>query len=432
MSKKPREGWIIAGRLDGRDVYPQPLAAVAGLPHLLRQACALSAAGIERITVFWVGPGDLPDLSAIAADSRMAGRRFELVTEPPGASGDSSDDAILVVRGDRIFHRDTPTVLAQAAERTASAVRLRGDEHDGAFVVSRRVASRLCAAAGRDGGIADEIASLAAAGTMTEVKPPWRGFTIAAHDRRSLRQAERLLVTSLRKIGDGLMSRWLNRRFSLFLSHYLCRTPIKPNHITAVCFLSALCGGIVMAQGGYAAAVVGILLFEFGSLLDGCDGELSRLKYQGSRLGQWMDTVTDDAGNVFFLIGASVNLHQAGIAWALPVGAIAVIAFVTTQSTQYYFLLKVYDSGDLAAIPWAFQGPPEVPPDEDERSLLHRIVANLPKVLRRDFFLSVFVVLVIAGRLDAALLIFATGATIFFAVLMIQIIRLRPSATAGQ
>src|SRR5688572_8378309 len=76
----PVEAWILAGHIDGGPAQPAPLTDVCGMPHLLRIACAVGAAGAERILVVWNGVEAPPDISGIAADPRLQGRILELVT----------------------------------------------------------------------------------------------------------------------------------------------------------------------------------------------------------------------------------------------------------------------------------------------------------------------------------------------------------------
>jgi len=300
-------------------------------------------------------------------------------------------------------------------------VKIGGDEHDGVYRMPRAVARRVARAAAEPGGIAGAVAAAVADGGVVEVAAPWRGFTAAAPDRPSLRRAERKLVASLRKLADGLAAQLLNRYFSLFLTFRLARTPLRPNHVTTVCLLCAIAGGLVIGQGGYWNGVIGMLLVELGSLLDGVDGELSRLKYQFSRLGQWMDTLADDIGNVCYVGGITVALNRDGVDWALPLGLAALGAFACTQLVQYALIALVYRSGDLAAIPWAFQDHALLGARPD--TLVARIKGLLPRFLKRDFALTMFVVLAFLGRLDVVLVAFSAGAFVFLAVFAFQLLR---------
>lgn len=427
MRNAPREGWILAGTLDGRLAAPGLLEELAGIPHALRLAGELALAGVARITVVWCGGGAPPELGAIAADPRLASRaRLTVATEPP--AGDDAD-AIAVVRADRVFHRDMPKQAIAAwrgvGERDARLAKVAGDEHDAVFVADRASARRLASRAAELGGIAAEVAALAdaLAGSpgIATAPVPYLGFTTTALDARGRRRAERRLVWSLRKSADGIAAKLLNRYVSLPISWLLCRTPITPNHITIVAFLCALTGGITLSRGGYVAGVIGMLFVELGSIVDGIDGELARLKFLFSRLGQWLDTVADDLGNVAYTTGTAVNLHLAGVTWAAPLAAASITAFVLTQGTQYYLIARVYKSGDLAAIPWAFQSSEFL--SQRPTGLVPWIKATAPKLLKRDFAVTLFTACAIAGHLEVILLVFSAGAFAFFAVFFVQLAR---------
>ncbi len=419
MRPGPAEGWILAGTLDGAPSAPALREDVAGMPYVLRLACDLAAAGVQRIVVIW-NAGTPPALEDLARDPRLARRaRLEVADGPP--PGDDADP-ILVVRADRIYQREMPRYAAMAwRESAAPAGRVAGAEHDAAVAAGRATARRLAEAAAAPGGMAGVLAGVEAA----TVAPPYRGFTMPAPDRAALRRVERRLVWSLPKQAAGIASALINRHLSLPVTFLLKRTPIRPNHVTVFCFLLAVAGGVVIARGGYRAGVIGMLLVNLGSIIDGVDGELARLRYQHSRLGQWMDTLADDFGNVAYITGIALNLHHAGVEWTTPLAIASLVAFAATQTTQYALITLVYRSGDLAAIPWAFQSNDFL--TLQPAGLWAWVKATLPKTLKRDFALTMFVVLALAGRLDAILVVFSAGALSFFAVFFVQLVRNRAS-----
>jgi hypothetical protein len=413
-----REAWILAGVLDGVAGYPRLGDDVCGLPHALRLACDLAQAGARRIYVVWTAVEAPPELSAITGDPRLARTATLAVVREPPAGAD--DDAILVARADRLFHRDMPkrALAAHDAGGPHCIAKIRGAEHDAIVATSRRIARRLAARIAEPVGFARELR-----GWPIEDAPlPYAGFTARASGPRSLRRAERQLVWSLRKAADGLAAKAINRHISLPISWRLARTAIHPNHVTLAALLLALAGAAILATGGYLAGVAGMLLVELGSIIDGVDGELARLRFQFSRAGQWLDTTVDDVANVAYVSGVIANLSSTGEAWAFPLGGLALGAFATTQLAQYALITLVYRSGDLAAIPWAFQSA-----DTLARSGLR---ALLPKLLKRDFVVTLFLAFAIAGRLDWILVAFAAGAFVFFAVFFVQLARNARSLTS--
>ena len=412
----PREAWILAGVLDGRVATPALGEDVAGLPHLFRLAGELQMAGVARAVVI-TREAVAPELIArLTADGRLARIAIEVATEAPaGGAG----DAIIVVRGDRIFHRDLPKAAITAwTGSTARLAKVAGDEHDAVIVTDRATATTLARSAAQSGALAAELRAL---GPVAEAPVPYLGFTEAAPDTRTLRRVERRLVWSLRKSADGIASKLLNRRISLPFTWLLMRTRALPNHVTIVALICAAAGGVVIAQGGYAAGAAGMLLVELGSIVDGIDGELARLKFLFSRTGQWLDTVVDDVANVIYSGGIMLNLHAAGVTWALPLWAAATTGFVLTQSSQYWLIARVYNSGDLAAIPWAFQSTAFL--SQRPKGIIPWVTATAPKLLKRDSAVTIFTILALAGHLDWILVGYCTGALVFFAVFFVQLAR---------
>jgi phosphatidylglycerophosphate synthase len=172
-------------------------------------------------------------------------------------------------------------------------------------------------------------------------------------DGASARRAEVALFATLRKPVDGWTSRWLNRSISLRLSRLLVRTPIRPNHVTIVILLIGLAGAWLASRGSYAAAVAGAMLFQAQSILDGCDGEMSRVTYRQSLLGEWLDTIADDVTSYAFFGSAALGLFRVrGHLYYLVAGVIIVIAGMVASGTQYRYLIQI-GSGDLLRHPVA-------------------------------------------------------------------------------
>ena len=194
-----------------------------------------------------------------------------------------------------------------------------GDEHDGVVVTDRATATVLARVAAEPGKLAAALHQRAPRCNRMGSTPsddvalapvPYLGFTTAAADRSALRRAERRLVWSLRKSADGIASKLLNRHLSLPITWLLMRTRVIPNHVTLTALVCALIGSVVIAQGGYAAGAAGMLLVELGSIIDGVDGELARLKFLFSRAGQWLDTIVDDVANICYSGGIMLTLAR--------------------------------------------------------------------------------------------------------------------------
>jgi phosphatidylglycerophosphate synthase len=415
----PREGWIIAGDLDGSPIIDL-MTDVAGVPHLVRIAMELAMAGITDVVLIAAPHNEL----AVAACTSFApfSARAKIRCSDAAPVGEPRDP-VVIVRADRVFHRDLPKSVVQAWRHRANPetdfAQIRGDDFDAVLATRRAQASNFVSDAKNWSARATALRSEA---TALVVEPPYLGFVVPLRTSADLRRAERTLVWSLRKSADGIAAKAFNRWVSLPLTFLLRRTGVLPNHVTVLAFISALVGGIIIgARPTYLAGVVGMLLVEWGSIIDGIDGELARLKYLFSTLGQWMDTLADDFANVAYISGITIHLHAVGVQWAAPLGIAALIAFALTQSTQYWLITKVYHSGDLAAIPWAFQSSEFL--SQRPKGIVAWAKATAPKLLKRDFAVSAFLVFAIVGHLEWILVVFSTGALVFFVVFLTQFVR---------
>jgi phosphatidylglycerophosphate synthase len=66
--------------------------------------------------------------------------------------------------------------------------------------------------------------------------------------------------------------------------------------------------GVFLALGGYWNMLTGAVLSWFSSILDGCDGEVARLKLQESAFGCWLETICDNLYYLFTFSGLTIGL----------------------------------------------------------------------------------------------------------------------------
>ncbi len=221
------------------------------------------------------------------------------------------------------------------------------------------------------------------------------------------REAKRLLFEACRKPVDGFVSRHLNRHVSIFVSKLLVATPITPNAMTVATFSLAIFAAAFAVQGGYWPTLAAAFLMQWNSILDGCDGELARVRHQGSKLGQWLDTVGDDASNVIFW--AALGLGARGIpgvgGWLALAGYAAAVANGLAALCNYAVLASL-GSGDF----YALTGPPK-----KRAGVAGAVVAFFEVILKQDFFLFLMLVVAALGVIHHALVAVALGAIITLA-----------------
>ncbi|MGB9793189.1 MAG: NTP transferase domain-containing protein, partial [Thermacetogeniaceae bacterium] len=95
--------------------------------------------------------------------------------------------------------------------------------------------------------------------------------------------ARKLLLSNLPSPRDGLVARYINRKFSVPLTALLASTNIQPNHISLVSSLLCVAAAILFALG---YPLWGGLTAQLASIIDGVDGELARLKFLASPFGE--------------------------------------------------------------------------------------------------------------------------------------------------
>jgi phosphatidylglycerophosphate synthase len=177
-------------------------------------------------------------------------------------------------------------------------------------------------------------------------------------DEPSRHAAEDAVFGALFRPDLGFVARRLNKPLSVrFTRHILCRSPITPNQITLFAAALGLLGCVLMATGQYWPVLLGLLLQHTQSVLDGCDGELARVRFQQSKLGAWLDTFVDDVLNVLMTASAGVGLWRAGVGiWALAVGLGGAAMLVLSNLIIMRDMRRQKATGDLMDMVWWFSG----------------------------------------------------------------------------
>ncbi|HJS61453.1 MAG TPA: CDP-alcohol phosphatidyltransferase family protein [Pseudolabrys sp.] len=217
--------------------------------------------------------------------------------------------------------------------------------------------------------------------------------------------AEWRLLRGLVKDTDGFMARNVERPISLRIARRLASTGITPNQITLLSVGIGLCGAPFFLSAHWLWQTIGALLFLAHSILDGCDGELARLRFQESRFGgiidYWGDNVVHIVVFTCMAIGWSLSI---GAFWPLLLGVAAALGNLGSAWFVYWRVMHAKkDSGPL------FTSVATVPGQT--------LARMLDAASRRDF---IYLVLFLAlfGKSNWFLVLAAAGAPIFFLLLL--------------
>ncbi len=233
--------------------------------------------------------------------------------------------------------------------------------------------------------------------------------------------AEDLLLQSLRKPMDGIVSRHINRRISLALTRFLVQLGVSPNVLTVIFTLIGISGGVLamIAQPWWTLALAGGLV-QLQSILDGCDGEVSRLTFRSSKLGQWLDSIGDDVTNYMFCLGLAVGQARVSgqnyLYWA---GGLTLAAQCLASGVLYRRMYRM-GVGDLLAVPDTFAA-------KDVGTSPEGAMKILRLLFKRDTFIFIIAALCALQQPLLAFSLFAAGSYIMVVGVLINDLRLERS-----
>jgi CDP-L-myo-inositol myo-inositolphosphotransferase len=189
--------------------------------------------------------------------------------------------------------------------------------------------------------LSDAMNELAAAGRVDAVDVTGEEW-IDVDTPEAFDEARRRLLHSLPKErGDGYVSAWLNRPISKSISARLAMTDISPNQLTVISFAICVLGAGLLSAGQFVAGLFGGLLVQVASVVDGCDGEIARLKDRGSARGAWLDTILDRVADMAIALGVTYAFamsHPAHVVWII--GFLAAFGFVLASYVTKEFELQ--------------------------------------------------------------------------------------------
>ena len=121
-----------------------------------------------------------------------------------------------------------------------------------------------------------------------------------------LDEAERTIRRASYKDTDTTVAQF-NRRMSLPISIALLRTPLTANQLSVTLVALGFYSAWLFSTGHYWSGVLGAFVSLAASVLDGCDGEIARLKYQESALGCWIETFGDYSYYIAIFVGLTIG-----------------------------------------------------------------------------------------------------------------------------
>jgi phosphatidylglycerophosphate synthase len=337
------EGPVLLYLIRDTRVPVPPEVRLAGIPLGERILRSAMRAGYARVVV-WCGATDPREDRPVETTARQFPGRVTLARTPlewsnalalldPGTTVTAIGPGTLV----------SPALLADAASIAAAPGAVRDVPAGESWPVSG-VVRVLATEALNPGWLAAALGDRAAVEgrpTGEDVTHGRARLAIRMREIADLPHAEQTLRRSSYKDTDARFARF-NRRMSLPISVALIRTPLTANQLSVILVAVGFYSGWLFSIGHYGAGVLAGFLSLAASIVDGCDGEIARLKYQESALGCWIETFGDYSYYVAIFVGLTVGAaHQTGFELFYWIGASALAGTLLTFALLIYLRARI-------------------------------------------------------------------------------------------
>jgi hypothetical protein len=214
------------------------------------------------------------------------------------------------------------------------------------------------------------------------------------------------------RANDGFFSVFVLRRFSKLLTWMAVKIGATPNQVTLASFAIGLYTAFLFAQGDTWSLIWGAVLLQVSIIVDCVDGEIARYTRKFSKLGAWLDAITDRVKEYAVFLGLAYGAfaQNGQNLWVLAAVLMAIQTFRHLSDYNFSQVVKAR-SAEVIPVPIDFMAEwdgitPELEPtDPDDK------FAYTKKRIR--FWLGKIVVFPIGERWLAISFTAAVGGAIF-------------------
>jgi phosphatidylglycerophosphate synthase len=131
--------------------------------------------------------------------------------------------------------------------------------------------------------------------------------------------------------------------FLLVISIY--KTKIKPDHLTLAAMIMGIIGGFYYSSGTQEGCYAGAICYLLFNILDCSDGQLARIKKNGSPIGRLLDGIADyiAAIAVYAGIAAGFSNHPGQPSGLVLLLGVAGVSIIVQESLVDYFRTRFLD-----------------------------------------------------------------------------------------
>lgn len=277
------------------------------------------------------------NLDLILIDERtvLSAPHLELLTDYPR----SSSAALVAVK------KDGDTLMRQSRIASASSashkVTVGNREFVGALLLSQKQRESIISALrsansfGAKGNALDlALVALVRATIKVDAVDIW-GAPFTRSDNLTERERvtselskinmERVRLRLANRANDGFFSVFVLRKFSKILTWVAVRIGATPNQVTFFSFLVGLLSAFCFSRGNLLNTFFGAALLQLSIIIDCVDGELARYTRKFSKLGAWLDAVTDRVKEYLVFLALAIGAAKQGNDLWIPAMAMMTI-----------------------------------------------------------------------------------------------------------
>ena len=333
---------------------------VAGVPIIVRGVMTLFQAGFECITLVVAESQREKILRALARyeEQRLPTVLFVSYDEPYRVSpevvrqvADSMAVRSLVINANLLFDRELVETMRSANANPGEVVLCREGVHPLPVLEIPRSAweSLVEFTAVKARSIESCLKRLLETGPQTVAQKPPAVNTFLVKRRRDRAVAEKFLTEAIRHSTGGPVAKYINKRISLPISILLSKLWVSPNGITVFNIVIGVFSGVFAADGHrYDVILLGAVLFQIASIVDGCDGEVAKLTFRTSKFGQYIDSLSDNLSLGSFMTGLIAGYWRSTHSpVAFSVGAVMIFSTAITLFWMIRYLKRNTQSASL-------------------------------------------------------------------------------------
>ena len=356
-------------------------ARAGGMLVLERQLFAVSRAGFKAV---WVATHE-PD-AAVLSQLRL----------PPGL------EIHWVARGDKALFECEPPHLGISSDHLIRTETL-------AFVARQRFPNSVSYEDAAGLGVIQVV--LTREDTIARMKQP---MPEGSYKRLEAPLDQGPIVDWLMVAGpkpqDGFMARHFDRHLSLAASRALLDTGVTPNQMTVFSTVLGLIGASFFLGSTRLMYVTGALLVWLHSVLDGCDGELARVRFQESAFGSDLDFWGDNLVHLALFTCLGLGFAFSGHHRTIALAAIADAGVVASAWTAWRHRVSRRVAGA--------KGPEAGVTDEIAGDGLETKLSKLENALAQRDFIYLLVLLAFLDCVYEFLWAAAIGGSLYFIIML--------------